>query len=143
MKNKDNLEKKLRSWVFEFQQDHEMRHIHWFSELKRTLDTIKSNSFILHTFFFWKYWVSFLFLKKDFIYLFLERGEGREKERVRHSNVWLLLAHPHQRPKPQPRHVPWLGIELATLWFSGRHSIHWATPARAIYIFLKILFIYF
>ena len=28
------------------------------------------------------------------------------------------------------RHVPWLGIKLVTLWFAGRHSIHWATPAR-------------
>ena len=26
--------------------------------------------------------------KKDFIYLFLERGEGREEERERNSNVW-------------------------------------------------------
>ena len=31
---------------------------------------------------------------KDFIYLFLERGEGREKERERYINVWLPLAHP-------------------------------------------------
>ena len=30
-----------------------------------------------------------------------------------------------------PRHVPWLGIEPVTLWFTGWHSIHWATPARA------------
>ena len=34
------------------------------------------------------------FLKKDFIYLFLERGEGREKERERNINVWLPLACP-------------------------------------------------
>ena len=31
-----------------------------------------------------------LFLK-DFIYLFLERGDGKEKERERNLNVWLLL----------------------------------------------------
>ena len=31
----------------------------------------------------------------------------------------------------QPRHVPWLGVKLATPWFTGQHSIHWATPARA------------
>ena len=31
---------------------------------------------------------------KDFIYLYLERGEGREKERKRNINVWLLLARP-------------------------------------------------
>ena len=30
---------------------------------------------------------------KDFIYLFLDRGEGREKERERNINVWLPLAH--------------------------------------------------
>ena len=37
------------------------------------------------------YCFSFYFLK-DFIYLFLERGEGREKERRRNINVWLPLA---------------------------------------------------
>ena len=31
---------------------------------------------------------------KDFIYSFLERGEGREKVRERNINVWLLLACP-------------------------------------------------
>ena len=34
-----------------------------------------------------------LFLK-DFIYLFLERGEGKEKERERNISVWLLLMCP-------------------------------------------------
>ena len=56
----------------------------------------------------------------DFIYLFLERGGGKEKEWERNINVWLPLAHPHcGGPGPQPRHVPQLGIELATLWFAG------------------------
>ena len=32
--------------------------------------------------------------KKDFIYLVLERGKGREKKRERNINVWLLLMHP-------------------------------------------------
>ena len=31
---------------------------------------------------------------KDFIYLFLDRGEGREKEREINVKVWLLLMHP-------------------------------------------------
>ena len=31
---------------------------------------------------------------KKIIYLFLERGEGREKVRERNINVWLPLAHP-------------------------------------------------
>ena len=36
----------------------------------------------------------FSFLFKDFIYLFLERGEGKEKERERNINVWLPLTRP-------------------------------------------------
>ena len=36
----------------------------------------------------------YFFLKKDLIYLLLERGEGREKERERNINVWLPLARP-------------------------------------------------
>ena len=35
-----------------------------------------------------------LFFFKDFIYLFLEGGEGKEKERERSINVWLPLACP-------------------------------------------------
>ena len=31
---------------------------------------------------------------KDFIYLFLDRGEGREIKRERNINVWLPLMHP-------------------------------------------------
>ena len=34
------------------------------------------------------------FLKKYFIYLFSERGEGREKERERNISVWLPLTPP-------------------------------------------------
>ena len=33
-------------------------------------------------------------------------------------------------PGPQPRHLPWLGIKLATLWFIGQHVIHWATGPK-------------
>ena len=41
---------------------------------------------------------------------------------------WLSLA-PYWGPGLQPRHVPWLGTELVTLWLEGQY--HWATPARA------------
>ena len=69
---------------------------------------------------------SFLFFfLRLFIYLFLERGEGQEKEGERHQ--CLVASHtPHTR-EPGPR----LGTELATLWFTGQRSIHWATPAGA------------
>ena len=78
------------------------------------------------------------FFFKRFIYLFLERGEGRKKERERNFNVWLPLVHPPTGgPGLQPRHVPWLIIDLVTFCFTVRHSIHWATPARVIYQFFK------
>ena len=61
----------------------------------------------------------FLYFFKDCIYLFLERGEEREKERERNIKVWLTLMWPHWGPGPQPRHVSCLGIELATLWITS------------------------
>ena len=55
-----------------------------------------------------------------------------------------LLSTPYWGPGPQPRHVPWLGIELATLWLTGPCLIHWATPARVACFFfswyLKVIF---
>ena len=47
----------------------------------------------------------FLFFK-DFINLFPDRGEGKEKERERNISVWWPLMHPHLGPGLQPRHVP-------------------------------------
>ena len=38
-------------------------------------------------------------------------------------------------PGQQPRHVPWLGIEPAALWFTSWQSILWATPARTEILF--------
>ena len=42
-----------------------------------------------------------------------------------------LLCASYWGPGLQPRHVPQLGIEQATLWFTGWCSIHCTTPARA------------
>ena len=44
-------------------------------------------------------------LKKDFIYLFLEREEGKEK-RGRETSIDCLLHDANRGPSPQPRHVP-------------------------------------
>ena len=50
------------------------------------------------------------------------------------------LSHtPNWAPGLQPRHVPWLGIKPATLWFTGQRPIHWATPAGAIKYFSSLL----
>ena len=81
-----------------------------------------------------QYFTESLF-KKYFIYLFLEREEGRKTGRE--ISLCGCLSHaPYWRPGQQPRHVPWLGIKPATLWFTGQHSIHWATPARALFFVL-------
>ena len=49
-----------------------------------------------------------LFKKKKRFYLFLERGEG--KERGRETSIGGCFPHaPYWGPGPQPRHVPWTG----------------------------------
>ena len=55
--------------------------------------------------------------------------EGQKRGRETSTCACLSLA-PYWGPGPHPRHVPWLGMELAMLWFTGQHSIQWATPAR-------------
>ena len=75
--------------------------------------------------------VCILFFKS--LLFILDRGEGREKERARNIHVWLPLTHPPPGTwlGLQPKHVPWLRIKPAALWFAGQCSIHWATPGRA------------
>ena len=74
---------------------------------------------------------NFLF-KEEFIYLFLERGEGREKNiDVRENHRWLAS----QGPNLQARHVPWPGINPMAFLFAGWCSTSWATPLRARKLF--------
>ena len=71
----------------------------------------------------------------------------REREGKREGNIhlwethWLVAGCPsHARcwgPGPQPKQVPWLGIEPVTFQFIGLRSIHWVTPARAKVLFFK------
>ena len=77
------------------------------------------------------YVLFFSFFKKRFYLFIFREGKGRRKRGRETSMCGCLSYTPYWGPGPQPRHVPWLGIELATLWFTGPHSIHWATPARA------------
>ena len=68
----------------------------------------------------------------NLLFYFIFRQRRREGERARETSMCgCLLCTPHWGPGPQPRHVPWPGIKPVTLWFTGQHSIHWATPARA------------
>ena len=66
-----------------------------------------------------------------FIYLYmlyrLDGGEGKREGEKQHC-----VVAPYWGPGWQPRHMPWLGIEPVTLWFTSWHSIHWATSARAL-----------
>ena len=75
---------------------------------------------------------------KDFIYLFLERGEGREKERERNITVrekhWSVasLTCPDQGPNLQPSHVPWPRIKRAAFHFAEWRPTNWATVVREL-----------
>ena len=87
-------------------------------------------------------WYSF---KNLFIYLFIFRDWGREGERegekcwcARDTSIGCLSYTPYRGPGPQPRHVPWLGIEPVTFKFAGRYSAHWAIVARAVFVFWKL-----
>ena len=68
-------------------------------------------------------------------FFFWER-EGKEERGEKHQFVketlMGCLSHPSTwGPGPQPRHVPWLGIELANLGFAGWHSIHWGQGSQS------------
>ena len=78
---------------------------------------------------------------KDFTYLHFQReGNGGRKRKRETSMCSCLLYTLYWRPGWQPRHVPWLGIEPATLWFSGWHWTHRSIPARAmLLLFFKVL----
>ena len=62
------------------------------------------------------------FLKR--FYLFLERGEGREKERGKHQCVVASQEPPTGDLAGNPGMCPDLEIKPATLWFAGQRSIH-------------------
>ena len=79
----------------------------------------------------------FPFKKKYFIYLFLERREGREKKRERNINVWekhqmvASTLHPNQGPACNPGMCP--AQELNhwpfALWNGAQPTeLHWSGP---------------
>ena len=73
------------------------------------------------------------------LYLFIlrEGKGGRKRVKETSTNVWEIhqsvASHTSPaRPSLRTAHVPCMGIELETFWFTGHCSIHWATPARAL-----------
>ena len=76
--------------------------------------------------------LAFFFPQRFYLFFFRERRRKRWWETcVRETSISCLSHTPNWGPGPQPRCVPWLGIEPATFQFTGRCSIHWAMPARA------------
>ena len=75
---------------------------------------------------------------KDFIYLFLEREEGREKERERNINVWLPLVHGDLVNNPGM----WPDWELKWRPFglqAGAQSIEPHQPGLVLELLLRLL----
>ena len=77
--------------------------------------------------------IFFVFVLKDFIYLLLERGEEREKERERNIEVWEI----HQSVASLTPPTGYLAGNqgMSPDWKSnwhpcGLHSVYGATPAR-------------
>ena len=73
------------------------------------------------------------------IYLFLERGEGKERGRERNINVWLLLANPLLGIWPATQACALTSNQTSNPLVHCPCSIHWATPAKVDYIFHYIL----
>ena len=69
------------------------------------------------------------FIKILFIY-FQREGKGGRKG-GREASVGCLSHTPDEGPGPQPRNLPWLGIELATFLFLEQSPAHRAAPVRA------------
>ena len=87
-----------------------------------------------------------LLFSKDFIYLFLKRGEeegereGKKCQCERETSIGCLSYGPQppdQGPGLQPSHVPYPGTGLVMLHPAEWHPTNWATPVRATEAFLK------
>ena len=70
-------------------------------------------------------------------YLFtLNRGQGRKKDGEKHQCVVASCMLP-TGTRPTTQACALTGNSTAVLWFSGQHSVHWATPTRAINLIFK------
>ena len=88
--------------------------------------------------------MSFSLFFKDYIYLFLERGEGRGREVERNMDVWeeyqLVAFHvPSTRDKACSLGMSWPGTELGTSQFGRLCLTHWDTLIRANFFFSNCL----
>ena len=73
---------------------------------------------------FFKSILFLVFLLRFSLFVFLERGQGKEKERARNNNVWLGAW-------PETQACPLTGNRTSDPMVCSLRSVHWATPARA------------
>ena len=71
------------------------------------------------------------------MFLLRERGREGEREREKHQCVDAPHVPPTGDLACNPGMRPDWKLNLATLWFTGRRSIHGATPARAVSFIFK------
>ena len=72
-----------------------------------------------------KHWFFPLFILKIlFLFRFLERGDGRKKERERNINVWLPLTHPLLGTWPATQACALTGNQTGDPLVCSLHSIH-------------------
>ena len=83
------------------------------------------------------------FLKKKF-YLFLDRGEGREKEQERKTSVWLPRAHPllGTWPTTQPRILTGNRTSDSLVGRPAHNPLSHTSQGKSL-LFLKLQFAYF
>ena len=67
--------------------------------------------------------------------LFIFRERGRKEKREGGKCRPVASCMPPAGDLAHNPDMPWLRIEPATFWFTGSHSICWATPARAGILF--------
>ena len=108
----------------------------WCNKPIGTFFPLFKNSF-LNTLIFMPFIAYTIFILRFYFFIFRERGmegarKGEKHRCARETSISCLSHAPNWRPGLQPRHVPWLGIKQAISQFAGWHSIHWATPPRAL-----------
>ena len=81
--------------------------------------------------------LDFIFKKRFYLFIFREGKGGRKRGRET-SMCGCLSGGAHWGPGPQPRHVPWLGIELATLWFPACVQLTEVHQPGLDFLFLRL-----
>ena len=105
--------------------------LQWLPLVPPALKGVNVSYFIIYLFIFTLGYVYWFQRERE------EEKRKREREREKHLLV-ISLRCLDQRLNPQPRYVPWLGIEPATFWCTGWHPNQLSHQARAISYFKSL-----